>query len=112
MRLHSLSTLVLLTLPAVAGSYHFAAIWDGAKVWKDTCISTEADRIKSIGPCSPDATDLSRYTAIPGLIDAHTHMTYVLDTPVNQSPRSAAVVFLSHKNARKNLDTSVTTTLT
>src|SRR5260370_27910553 len=67
MRLHSLSTLVLLTLPAVAGSYHFAAIWDGAKVWKDTCISTEADRIKSVGPCPPDATDLSRYTAIPGL---------------------------------------------
>src|SRR5438876_10495781 len=98
MRLHLLSTL-LLTLPAVAGSYHFAAIWDGSKVWKDACISTEGDRIKNVGACSPDATDLSRYTAIPGMIDAHTHLTYLLDNPVNQSARSAAVVFLSQENA-------------
>ncbi len=109
MRLHSLSALALLSLPAVAGSYHFASIWDGSKVWKDACISTEADRIKSIGPCSPEATDLSRYTAIPGLIDAHTHLTYLLDNPVNQSARSAAVVFLSQENARKTLETGVTT---
>ncbi len=109
MRLRSIIALALLRLPALAGSYHFASVWDGAKVWKDACISTEADRIKSIGPCSPDATDLSRYTAIPGLIDVHTHLTYLLDNPVNQSARSAAVVFLSQENARKTLETGVTT---
>src|SRR5260370_42135351 len=109
MRLHSLSALALLTLPALAGSYRFADIWDGSKVWKDACISTEADRIKSVGTCSPEATDLSRYTAIPGLIDVHTHLTYLLDNPVNQSARSAAVVFLSQENARKTLETGVTT---
>jgi len=109
MRIHSLSTLALLTLPALAGSYRFAAIWDGSKVWKDACITTEGDRIRSVGACPSDATDLSRYTAIPGMIDVHTHMTYLLDNSVNQSARSAAVVFLSQDNARKTLETGVTT---
>src|SRR5258706_55288 len=109
MRLHSLSSLLLLTVPALAGSYRFAAIWDGSKVWKDACISTEGDRIRTVGACTPDATDLSRYTAIPGMIDAHTHLTYLLDNSVNPSARSAAVVFLSQDNARKTLETGVTT---
>jgi imidazolonepropionase-like amidohydrolase len=104
-----LGSLFLFILPALAGSYHFAAIWDGAKVWKDACITTEGDRIKNVGQCPADATDLSRYTAIPGMIDAHTHMTYVLDNPVTQAARPAAVVFLAQENARKTLETGVTT---
>jgi imidazolonepropionase-like amidohydrolase len=102
--------LVLLVLtPALAGTYKFGAIWDGEKVWKDACISTDGDRIQSVGPCAGATVDLSRFTAIPGLIDAHTHMTYVLDNPVSQSGRGAAVVFLSQENARKTLETGVTT---
>ncbi|HLW65473.1 MAG TPA: hypothetical protein VKS79_09160, partial [Gemmataceae bacterium] len=102
--------LVLLVLtPAFAGTYKFGAIWDGDKVWKDTCISTEGERIQSVGPCTGAFVDLSRFTAIPGLIDAHTHLTYVLDNPVGQSGRNSAVVFLSQENARKTLETGVTT---
>jgi imidazolonepropionase-like amidohydrolase len=104
-----LAAALLALLPALGGSYRFGAIWDGAKVWKDACISIEGDRIQNVGACPGDAIDFSRYTAIPGLIDVHTHLTYILDNPVNQSARAAAVVFLSQENARKTLETGVTT---
>jgi imidazolonepropionase-like amidohydrolase len=93
----------------MAGTYKFGAVWDGDKVSKDTCISTEGERIQSVGPCAVSFVDLSRFTAIPGLIDAHTHLTYVMDNPVSQPGRNAAVVFLSQENARKTLETGVTT---
>ena len=113
MHTHTLSRCVALLLlclaPGLAGSYRFRAVWDGGKIWRDACISTEGDRIRSVGACPATATDLSRYTAIPGMIDAHTHLTYVLDNTVSQSARAAAVVFLSRENARKTLETGVTT---
>ncbi len=52
---------------------------------------------------------MSRYTAIPGLIDVHTHLTYVHQNPVTQSGRNAAVVYLAAANAKKTLETGVTT---
>ncbi len=105
-----LATLALwATAPVSATSYHFGAIWDGDKLSKDVCLTVDAGKIQSIGPCSGASVDLSRYTAIPGLIDVHTHLTYILDNPVNQSARSASVVFLSQENARKTLETGVTT---
>jgi len=99
----------LLALPAWPATYHFGAIWDGAKVWKDACITVEAGLIKSVGACSGASIDLSRYTAIPGLIDVHTHLTYVLENRVSQAGRTAAVVYLARDNARKTLETGVTT---
>jgi imidazolonepropionase-like amidohydrolase len=100
---------LLCLAPGLAGSYRFGAVWDGGTIRKGVCISTEGDRIRSVGVCPPTATDLSRYTAIPGMIDAHTHLTYLLDNAVSLSARSAAVVFLSQENARKTLETGVTT---
>lgn len=96
---------------ASATSYHFGSVWDGAKVWKDACISVNSGKIESIGPCAAgDApADLTRFYAIPGLIDAHTHMTYNLNEPVTQAGRGAATVYLSQGNARKTLETGVTT---
>ena len=43
------------------------------------------------------------------MIDVHTHMTYVLDNRVGQAARAAATVFLAQENARKTLETGVTT---
>jgi imidazolonepropionase-like amidohydrolase len=101
--------LLLASLPAAAASYHFGAIWDGQQVWKDACLVTEGDRIASLGSCQGTSVDLSRYTAIPGLIDVHTHMTYVLNNPVSRSARGAATVYLARDNAVKTLETGVTT---
>ena len=101
----------LCALHATAASYHFGSIWDGGKVWKDACISVNSGKVGSIGPCAAgDApVDLTRFYAIPGLIDAHTHMTYNLSEPVAQAGRGAATVYLSQANARKTLETGVTT---
>jgi len=52
---------------------------------------------------------MSRFTAIPGMIDVHTHLTYVQENPVSQSGRGAAVVYLAAANARKTLEAGVTT---
>src|SRR6185369_11029734 len=106
--LKAVGTLLVASLAAPAATYHFGAIWDGAKVWKDACITTEGERIAGVGPCTGPAIDLTRYTAIPGLIDVHTHLTYVLENRVAQSARSAATVFLAQENARKTLETGVT----
>jgi len=82
-------------------------------------IVIENDRIVSVGTAPPPAgaevIDLSRYTVIPGLIDAHTHMTYYWDRnpatrPLNQPRRPAGViVVLAAENARRTLETGVTT---
>ncbi|PWU04037.1 MAG: amidohydrolase family protein [Terriglobia bacterium] len=99
---------VLLVTQAFASSYRFAAVWDGDKVQKDACVTTSGDKIESVGPCPPGALDMSRYTAIPGLIDVHTHLTYLQENPVGQAGRGAAVVYLAAANARKTLDAGVT----
>jgi len=105
-----LTALALLSsVPSTAATYRFGAIWDGSKVWKDACVTIQGDKIQSVGACTGTVVDLSRYTAIPGLIDVHTHMTYVLDNRVSQAGRGAAVVFLAQDNARKTLETGVTT---
>jgi len=89
--------------------YHFGAVWDGNKVWKDACVTVEKDRITGVGGCGAGAVDLKRYTAIPGMIDVHTHMTYVLDNRVSRAGRAAAVPYLAQGNALKTLETGVTT---
>src|SRR4029453_11182325 len=65
-------------------------------------------------PAGVDVIDLRRYTALPGLIDLHTHMTYYWDRqpgtrPLGQRRRPAVTVFLAQDNARRTLETGVTT---
>ena len=93
-----------------AQAYRFGRIWDGEKMIANAVIVVEKDRIKSVGARDGEAIDMTRYTAIPGMIDVHTHMTYVLDTNrLTQAGRGAAAVYLSQENAKKTLETGVTT---
>ncbi len=98
-------------LAASAQSYKFARVWDGEKLIPNATITIDHDRIKSISTTSPaGAIDMTRYTALPGLIDVHTHMTYVLDmSKIAPSGRGAATVFMSQDAVKKTLETGVTT---
>jgi imidazolonepropionase-like amidohydrolase len=66
-------------------------------------------------PSGAETIDLSQYTGLPGLIDAHTHITYVWDgapgtTPLKQPQRSLEErIRASEANARRTLETGVTT---
>src|SRR5580658_241791 len=92
-----------------AQAYRFGRVWDGEKVLTNAVIVVEKDRIKSVGTSDANAIDMSRYTAVPGLIDVHTHLTYVLDANrITQAGRGAAAVYLSQDNAKKTLETGVT----
>ena len=99
----------------------FAAAWDGTRVVPDATIVVKGSRIVSVTaggvdvPAGSAQIDLRRYTAIPGLIDLHTHATYYWDRtsgtrPLQQPRRPAGVtVFLAQDNLRLTLETGVTT---
>jgi imidazolonepropionase-like amidohydrolase len=98
----------------------FARLWDGTRVITDPVVIVEGDRIVSIASGARDlpkgavVIDLRPLTAIPGLFDVHTHMTYYWDRqpgtrPLGQRRRPAVTVFLAQENARKTLETGVTT---
>ena len=83
-------------------------------------VIVEGDRIQALGtglavPAGAEVIDLSGFTAIPGLIDVHTHMTYFWDGAPGTRPRGqaarhpAVTVFLAQQNARRTLETGVTT---
>lgn len=99
----------------------FGKLVDGTgKVLTNAVVIVENDRIQSVStgasaiPGNAEVIDLTRYTAIPGMIDVHTHMTYYWDQAPGTRPgaggrMSAATVFLAQENARKTLETGVTT---
>ncbi len=101
----------------------FGKLWDGSKVVTDAVVVIEGDRIKSVGsgssavPANAQVVDLSKLYGIPGLIDAHTHITYWADAQPRPGVRplqtsmglpTAERVFLAQENARKSLEAGVT----
>ena len=96
----------------------FGHLWDGTRLQDDVLVVVDGDRIASVAAgqkrLGAGVADLRRYTAIPGLIDLHTHITYYWDrkpgtTPFSQTPRPAVTVYLARENARLTLGTGVTT---
>ncbi len=98
----------------------FGNLWDGERVIADAVVVVEAGRIRSVAtgdaavPPGAQVVDLRRYHGLPGLIDAHTHITYYWDRTPGTRPRGqrrlpAVTVFLAQENARRTLATGVTT---
>jgi imidazolonepropionase-like amidohydrolase len=89
---------------------------------RDAVVLVDGDRISAVGsgdafvPTKARLVDLRPLTGIPGIIDAHTHMTFYWDHAPGSRPWTqigtlglAATVFLAQENARKTLETGVTT---
>jgi len=108
-------------MPAQASTaVRFGAVVDGTgRTVKDAVVVVVGDRITTVGsgdaavPAGATVLDLRKYTAIPGLIDAHTHITYYWDgaagTRPRQRPASPVTVDDVYKNGRRTLETGVTT---
>lgn len=103
---------------------HFGRLIDGkGRAIPDALVIVDGDRIRSVGaysraeiPAAAERLDLSRLTGIPGMIDVHTHMTYWWDRAPGTRPWQALdarapmqTMFLAQENARKTLETGVTT---
>ena len=104
-----------------AKALKFGLVVDGAgRSIPQGVIIVEGEKVVRVaGPKDPIPTnaqviDLTRFTAIPGLIDMHTHMTYYWDStsgtdPWRQPARAPEqTVQLARINAMKTLETGVT----
>jgi len=97
----------------------FGHVWDGTRLLDNVAVVVEGDRIVSVAHGQQglrgDAVDMRGLTAIPGLIDLHTHMTYYWDQKAGVPPlrqprrRPGVTVFLAQANAAHTLRAGVTT---
>jgi imidazolonepropionase-like amidohydrolase len=110
---------------AAVKAVRFARVWDGEKVVPDAVVVIDGDKVASVGsgsaavPKGAEVVDLRRYSGIPGLIDLHTHITYYWDRKPGTTPRGgrgagprrlpAVTVFLAQDNAKRTIETGVTT---
>lgn len=111
------------SVETVAGvsALRFGALVDGTgAVTRDAVVFVAGDTIVRIAtgdraiPQGIPVTDLRPLTAIPGMIDAHTHMTYwrdkINDPTGQRAPRSRdSIVMMASENALRTLETGVTT---
>ena len=115
--------LVALFAPAVTAQtrvIRFGKLWDGTKLIDNAVVTIKDDRIAAVAsgdaavPAGSEVIDLRKYSGLPGLIDLHTHITYYWDQKPGTRPRGqrrlpAVTVYVSQENARKTLETGVTT---
>lgn len=111
---------VTLTAQPSSLAIRFSKLWDGSRIISDAVVVVNGDRITAVGtgngavPPGATVTDLRKYVAMPGLIDLHTHLTYYWDRRPGTRPRGqrrlpAVTVYLAADNARRTLETGVTT---
>lgn len=89
---------------------------------KNAVVLIDKDRVTAVGPSElavpvgARLIDLRPLVGIAGMIDVHTHMTYYWDRTPGSKPwsqlgtlSSAVTVFLAQENARRTLESGVTT---
>lgn len=110
------------TATSTIKALRFGKLVDGSgKILNNATVIVDGDRIKSVSvgissiPRGAQVIDLTRYTGIPGLIDAHTHMTYYWDEADGTRPWAqlsarmpAMTMFLAQDNLQRTLETGVT----
>jgi len=96
-------------------------LWDGTgKVTNNAIVVVDSGRITQVStsksgiPRNAEWVDLRRFSGLPGLIDAHTHITYYWEPKLGKNPRHVEIhplaqVHLARENARLTLTTGVTT---
>ncbi|PYR87335.1 MAG: amidohydrolase family protein [Acidobacteria bacterium] len=107
------------TAVAATRAIKFGKLVDGTgKVFTNAVVIVDDDRVRSVAsgdasiPKEAEVIDLSRYTGVPGLIDAHTHITYYWDgttAPRLELWHPAVTAFLAQENAQRALEAGVTT---
>lgn len=90
----------------------------GGRIVKDAVVVIEGDRVAAVGPSAPVAAgakviDLGDVTLLPGLIDAHTHITYHFDRTgrfgISWDSGPDVTLEFARENARSTLLAGVTT---
>ena len=99
----------------------FRQVWDGDRLLPHAIVVVQGRRITAVGatvevPKGAREVDLRDFTALPGLIDLHTHVTYFWDrargtTPLRPGKRRTPeeTADLAAENAKRTLETGVTT---
>jgi imidazolonepropionase-like amidohydrolase len=86
----------------------FGKLWDGTRTIPNAVVVVENDKIKSVGTTAPAdiaLIDLSAYTAVPGLIDVHTHVAY---GPIRGNRNPLLNMILGQKSMRKMFEIGIT----
>src|SRR5436309_4974721 len=80
----------------------FGKLWDGSgKVWSNAIVIVQGERIRAVTtdaatiPPGAEVIDLSRFTGLPGVIDAHTYMT-------NYREEALGVILHVHERVNDN----------